>query len=767
MFCGAGFSVEAENRYNQKLPCGNGFLECLKKQFPSVASYTDLTNACTYLEATEKDFFHNFLTDFFKVNHIDPLYKELLSLPINSIFTTNVDNLWFKILENSDDKFLNDIGKNGSIYKKDNIKAIDYYALHGCVENSDKPYLFSKIDLVTAFTEGNNSWKALSEKVKDEPILFWGWNFNDPAPLQAMYKKSHNINENQEKWFLVYDDNDNNIKKENEDILKVLGFNILYGSTRELLEYIKLFNIDNKTRHTFSDEIEFEEINDKEFCIPEKKSVPSVPLSVFFTEYSPRWSHIYSNQIYKTHHYKDIANAIDGGNNCFVIGLRGCGKTTLMMQLLKDFDANGRKKHFLIAPSLFSAKDYVKKIKKNRVLLFVDDALQDSDALSVFFGSENIQVVAFERDFDYESQFHKIDKYKPKIIDVSEITKTDAQNILNSVPKELLSSRVSTNSIEKDPIIPNLFASNLKNMNFKFFEKYYKSDPISAEVFLLICYIHSCGVPCSFDMIYSYLGDKDYSWKEMQDIVDRSGKLIKENDLEHNWFFPDEILQDYYSCRSRFFAEKLLERIEQSESNHLLGDVLKKFANNVPIYKICNYIKFKKKCADADMINKAFPDVSEGLEFYELWLQKDENEYVYQQAALYLSKKKCYRDAFLWIDRAKSVSHYNRFSIQSTYAQIWFDSNYDKDAKPLLRQALNQLEECCNNDKKSRAIHFIHYVEKVEKFLNKYGPSESKDLVKSALKYINIGLNPENFELSKYHKKRLENYKNKFKNSDI
>lgn len=32
----------------------------------------------------------------------------------------------------------------------------------------------------------------------------------------------------------------------------------------------------------------------------------------------------------------------------------------------------------------------------------------------------------------------------------------------------------------------------------------------------------------------------------------------------------------------------------------------------------------------------------------------------------------------------------------------------------------------------------------------------------SVLKYIEIGLNPENYELSKYHKNLLSKYKNRF-----
>lgn len=752
LFCSAGFSVEAKNFEDRKLPCGDGLLLVLKERFNSISEYGDLIKACTFLQLTENEAFHSFITEYFKVKSFEDCYNELLKLPLKNIFTTNVDNLWFKIFSNAENRSLNNIANNGSVYGKNRHSGIiDYYALHGCVENPKAAYIFSKIDLATAFIDGANSWESLSKETETFPIIFWGWNFADPAPLQAMYKKKNNINNNQNKWFLLYDDN---VKKEDEDILRALGFNIIKGSTKEFLEYIKKFNIENKKEK--SDSYSFD-IDDKKYCIPNKKDIVSVPIDIFFSEYSTRWSHIYSNSIVKTHHYRDVSNIIDSGRNCFVIGIRGCGKTTLMMQLLKDFDSK-RKKHFLIEPTVFDVKEYLRVIGNNNVLLFVDGAFQDSNALSLLLQHKNIQLVAFERDFDYESQFHKIELYGLKIIDITEISKSDAQEILNSIPKFLLQKKIGTKLIEFDPTIPNLFAGNVKSINFKFFNKFYSEDKDAAEVFLLVCYVHSCGVPCSFDMVYSFLGDDKYSWEDMLDIVERSGNLIK---TDASAFKVYDILQDYYSCRSRFFAEKILENLGNYNGD-ILGKVLKRFVGKVSISKICNYVKFKKRCIDADLIYKTFKNVSEGIEFYNLWLEKDGNEYVYQQEALYLSKNKKYQDAFLCIDMAKSISSYNPFAVQSTYAQIWFDSNYDKNDKKVLKKALELLEECCCNDKKTRGIHFIHYVIRVCKFFTKYGFSESKSIIDSALRYINIGLNPENFELSNYHKNLLKKYKDKF-----
>ena len=53
LFCGAGFSVEAEDRNGRKLPTGAGLLEELKQEFPSVEAFRNLPRACTKLTQSE------------------------------------------------------------------------------------------------------------------------------------------------------------------------------------------------------------------------------------------------------------------------------------------------------------------------------------------------------------------------------------------------------------------------------------------------------------------------------------------------------------------------------------------------------------------------------------------------------------------------------------------------------------------------------------------------------------------------------------------
>ncbi len=263
--------------------------------------------------------------------------------------------------------------------------------------------------------------------------------------------------------------------------------------------------------------------------------------------------------------------------------------------------------------------------------------------------------------------------YAFELIDVTEITKEDAQSIINSIPTDLKHTNAGTKYTEKDPTILNLLAKNLKAVNFKFMTYFWQNDSMAAKVFLMIAYVHACGTPCSFDMVYSFLGDEEYTWEDMFDVLHRVGGLITE---ASDWFEQYDIiegLQDYYQCRSRFLAEKIISSIPKGSK--VFADVLYEFTKYVPAYKICLYDKFKRSAYDADFAVRAFPNIEDGLMFYELCAEKDDSEYIYQQAAIYFSRLEDYKNAFAWIEKARNLAHYNRFSIDSTYAKIFFDVN--------------------------------------------------------------------------------------------
>ena len=752
LFCGAGFSVEAEDVTGKKLPIGVGLLGELKDLFPDIKTYNNLPRACTKITQTDRSSFYSYLNNRFHVKTFSTLYYSLLDLNIRNIYTTNIDDLFFGIYENSTRPFyLNDRSKNGATYN--DPYAIHYFPLHGCVKSNDN-YVFGATEIDSAFSRRGNeqSWRSLAEDAAKHPILFWGWNFADAGPIEAMYGNDNSIDNNTERWVLLY-------KPDNEtiDYLSSLKFNIIVGDTMDMLQYISSFtSSQNEVDEEFGLDEKYKSSLLHYQIPPNDGTLPSYPLSTFFLEYSPRWSHIYSNTIPKTTCYKKIANVISSGSNAIVIGIRGSGKTTLMMQLLANYETH-KQKHYLVAPSFEQAKTYIKLVNGRTTILFVDDCFRDTEAVCQLLQKSNIQIICFDRDYNYERQYHKIQGLSFEVLDVSEITKEDAQSISNIIPTELRREGANNKNFEKDPTILTLLASNLKAVNFRFMDSFYSKDADAARIFLMISYVHACGTPCSFDMIYSFLGDEQYTWQQMFDIVDRIGKLVNDISDDFLGFDTKESIQNYYQCRSRFFAEKIISSIPKG--NKLFAEVLYNFSQYVQPYQICMYDKFKRRAYDADFASCAFPNIEEGTNFYNLCAEKDDSEYIYQQAALYFSRKGEYKTAFNWIDKSRNLAHYNRFSIDSTYAKIYFDANIYVSREQAER-ALNILSDCCTNDKR-KSIHFSTFAKCCLQFYENYQDEEAFSYIAQALGYIKEGLDDANISLSNKNKSELMSLKRK------
>lgn len=759
LFCGAGFSVEAEDSEGIKLPVGDDLLKELKTKFSSIANFTQLPKACTKLTRTEKNKFYEYLNKRFDVKKFSKLYLNIFSIKVVNIYTTNIDDLLFKIYEKAPNfRLLQDISIKGNIYnnrkdKEKNIFEIKYYPLHGCVRNKGD-YVFGATDIASAFSNKDikSSWRSLAEDAKEKAILFWGWNFEDSGPIEAMYGSENNINSNTKRWVLLY-----NPDEETVEYLKSLQFNIIKGSTIDMLNYIGNLedeeNLDDCEKE-LDNELENEYLS--KFNIPQNDAnMTAYPMDCFFIDYTPRWSQIYSGRIPKLIHYKRIADSIALGKDVIIYGMRCSGKTTLLMQLAVDKELSDRVRHFMVSPSIEQAEIYLKALGGKKSLLFVDEGFRDTDAVIKLLNAKNVQLILADRDFDYERQYHKISKCSFEPVDVTEIISEDAQNIINIIPEKLIQRR-SNEKFKKDPTLLTLLAEILKSAKFNFMKGFIEKDYDAARVFLMICYVHSCGIPCSYDMVYSYLGDENYSWKQMYEIIHRVGELISQNTEFFGQYNIEQELQDYYQCRSRFLAEKIMKSIPQG--NEFLAKMLMEFAQNVPPYKICQYDKFKRNGYDADLMVRAFKNVDMGEEFYNKCLEKDDSAYIYQQAAIYFSRSGEFKKAFEWIDKASNMSNYNKFSIDSTYAQIYFDVNIKTD-KEQCKKALEILNDCCKNDQR-KAIHFTAFSKRVVKFYENY-VNESDIYITEALSYIDEGLTDNGVSLSEKNKKELRNYKNK------
>lgn len=152
----------------------------------------------------EKDEFKKFLTNRFTVGEYDKLYENITRINVENIFSTNIDDLIFKVWEN-DNKSQHYINNTLNLGESNDNLAINYFPVHGCGLNPDIEYIFSNIKIASAYTSQNGSWESLKLTVSSAPILFWGWSFNDSDIIEANYSnRGKMVEDNTRKWIVLY-----------------------------------------------------------------------------------------------------------------------------------------------------------------------------------------------------------------------------------------------------------------------------------------------------------------------------------------------------------------------------------------------------------------------------------------------------------------------------------------------------------------------------------------------------------------------------------
>src|SRR5690606_7178874 len=117
----------------------------LESHFQRRSGKLSLAQLCQILSATKRDELREFLRARFSVVGFSEDYKALEKIKWKSIFTTNIDDLFFKIFEESRIYFLNDVSVRGPSIQE--ASAIDYIALHGCVKYDQAEFDFSPIEI--------------------------------------------------------------------------------------------------------------------------------------------------------------------------------------------------------------------------------------------------------------------------------------------------------------------------------------------------------------------------------------------------------------------------------------------------------------------------------------------------------------------------------------------------------------------------------------------------------------------------------------------
>lgn len=734
LFFGSGFSILAQDGNGRPLPTGETLASELARRFPRhYDRQPDLEQLVTIIEHSQKSALTEYLKQRFAVATYDERYHIIPCMNIKTIFTTNVDDLLHRIYGESTTHYLNDVYVEGPAYN--DRAAVDVVSLHGSIMDDARELKFGALALAAAFDSDPGHWGHLSVVLGRFPTIFWGYSVQDPATRTALSLLPRDGEGGKDRWVIVP-------KPESgaADYFYALGFQVIVADTSEMLDYlvatdslteeVTLRTPDRTTKSVFPQE-----------AIPTLSDVTLRPIFQFFLGAPPQWCDIYSPVLYKTAHFNGVRDSINSGSNTAIIGVPACGKTTLMMQVAAQVPFRG---HKLILDSLTleKAKLCLKRLQGDRALVFVDNFTDSVQGVRYLADSANVHVVGADRDYNFEIVRHLLDLDQWKVFDVTELSESDIQACLQSIPHQIRTDVLNVGRTTRpkegtltQPSLFELIEWNLRGPRLKarfasVLTELGQDAPVLRDVLVMMCYVRACRTPISMDMMMAFLRQVTKDYRKVYKLVDKLGGMVSE-------YFGEfvESSQDYWVPRSTMVGEAVLASCD--------GPTLKKmltiFHNNITPLSICRYDVFRRQGYDNELALNAFPHWREGLDFYEKLYRRDRSPYLLQQQALYLSKKHRYDEAFVAIDRALVASGRNIWSIRNSHAIILFKANItrpaDSDTEKSLKQSMDILTECYESDRR-KPYHACTFAEQALEYRQVYGDEDAFDYLNRALSWL-------------------------------
>lgn len=713
LFAGAGFSIYAKDSKGDSLPIGSALIEELHKNVGP--GLNELSRYCSVMERKNRTSLYSYLTERFHVDSYDDCYLNLNLINLKGVYTTNIDDLIPQIIGRNQNKYVNEQNVNGDCA---NDQGVNYLPLHGYVKYPENGYVFSVEKIASIYNQAPRIWSYLSLAIEKYPTLFIGYGLNDTGVIESIMSQQTFKNAQKAMWIMLYNPSQDDI-----DYFEGIGFNIIIADTKEFLNEIPQMGdfIPKQVSRSKSLELLF-----PSNIIPkDSRGLTQRPIEEFYRGLPPNWADILRNVIYKTSFFKDIENSVHSNKHTIIIGAPVSGKTTLAMQVGEFVDFDGVK--LMFNDLTVNRAEYIAKIVgTQKVLIIVENFSDDIDAFMVLKSLPNAKVIGVDRSHYFTIVSHKLSQKEFDIINVTELKEQDIQGIIDTIPEGIRRSEadIKRNRYNSDNSIFEFVIRHVKGQTIKtryrdFIKKLETENPCLEEFLVLCAYMHVSRVPLSMEVAFSYFDDLSY--KDVIEMRKQLSDFLQEDDEEE--LATNNI--DGYRPRSSIVADAILEY----SSKTMLANVVWRVLRNVNYVSICNYRKFRRWAFDKALMMKAFPNWREGKDFYEeAFLYDNRNPYVLQQGALYLSAMKKYRDAFDWIDKAKTMTNDKHFSIRNSHAIILFDANYEimtREAESQMDKSMEILHKCYKDDMR-RTFHAKTYADQALRYFGKYHNEKAK-----------------------------------------
>ena len=402
------------------------------------------------------------------------------------------------------------------------------------------------------------------------------------------------------------------------------------------------------------------------------------------------------------------------------------------------------------------AQSLVARLAGRKATVFIDDAANSADVLNVLTKAQHVLVVAADRHFNIETASHRFDKSQFSVVDISDLSQQDMQDIFNAIPREMRKPALSLPKMAggRNPSLYELISFNTRGSQLasQFAQgiKDMEAPGIEAhDLFVMICYVHSCRTPVSFDMAWAFLRAADF--RGVYTEIEKLGALLSEYVQVAGVILDDA--QDYFSPRSVHISEAVLNAC----SREAFRRMFLRFHRNVSSFRInAILISSRDYDWDPDYARRAFLDAQEGIAFYDDVFERDGSYYLLQQKAIYLSKQKMFKEAFATIDDALMLSGGKIPTIRHTHAEILFDANItlahtDKSARAELPKSLSILEDCRTYDRR-KSYHAFKFSEEACNYYDAYMDIEATEYLKKAESTLEEELkNPFSVRRARFH----------------
>jgi len=711
LLLGAGFSVYARSDSGGAIPLGSQLRDEIALNFdvPNAQKNLPLPRLCSIILATPRaKELRDFLTARFRVSNYDERYDLVRKLELNTIISTNIDDLLYCIFEN-DTRYIHDAIESGP--DLNSKSAIQYLPIHGNVRHPERKYIFSSMEIAGAYSRDTPSHESLRYNLRGCPTVIVGYSMEDAGVL-SMFEggsKTGPMEAHPNRWIFCHNPQEGEL-----DYWRSIGLEPIVGST-ELF-----FNAIENTPKTIvrNNETEGRVVEG----IPSAAKVTAQSIDSYFLGGAPKWYDVFYNRLAKTEHFQTLLENCLSGQSTIALGVNYSGKTTVLMQLAAEL-VKVTDSHILFADYISAGQAKKFASTNDETIILLDNFCSSIDAFNLLMTNSKITVIAADRDFNYDTGFQAIRSGNASIIDISSLSENDMASIFSTIPKSIRRNNFripKLNNNEKpfaqEFVEANVVSQSHLNWEARLLRELTDIEPELAELLIMNCFVHNCRGGVSDELVCSYFAD--YSAAPFKKLERLKG-LVSEKVHFDEYVRSDAV--DFYIPRSNYFSDKIVKICD----DETLAIVFKKLFQNVRSERMPRYSNFRKSAYQVYYTRRVFKDWREGMQFYEALFAQYGNYYDLQHASLYLSHVGKNKEAFYYVEKALDLSGHKVLSIRNTHARILFQANIansytDGDARQAVFDSMDILRTCLNSDNRTRN-HAILFAEQTVEIHNKLG----------------------------------------------